>query len=445
MSGIFTSLAVMMSPRGLEAAGHGAGLGGAVFLGILVLAALSSICTARSMDKLSSGELRATPVDRVAFGFLDAARFFTLTVLAVSWLGIAGYAVNEIFISSFPNLAASFIILGLAVWSCFLSKKYAGDLFGGTLTLAFVFFIYVAVMVNQPVSGGMGYPTELPELFSPLLPAVITEVGPVGWLHLIFLGVFAFVGFDLPLVFENKWSRAVPAVFMIFVAFGLFVWAALLVKTPEELLNSTVPHLAVAGQILEGNGRLLMGGTIVFATFAAICALFRLFGHKVRGVLAEDYSRYATGGAAVFIGAIIAIMLVNGWAGKDELESLIAAGLCFWFGSYALIDLLGIIAMRRAGRFYLPRFLTLGLHLVAAAVCCLDIEFLNYFLYAVGCLAVAGIVLGFTMKEYCDYPPLEEVESEDEIDPESEESEEVQSNPVQDDSEDEELNIVSYK
>ena len=32
----------MMSPRGLEAAGHGAGLGGAAFLGVLVLAALFS-------------------------------------------------------------------------------------------------------------------------------------------------------------------------------------------------------------------------------------------------------------------------------------------------------------------------------------------------------------------------------------------------------------------
>ncbi|NDV21494.1 APC family permease [Desulfovibrio sp. JC022] len=446
MSGIFTSLAVMMSPRGLEAAGHGAGLGGAAFLGLLVLAALSAICTARSMDKLSSGELRATPVDRVAFGFLDAARFFTLTVLAVSWLGLAGYAVNEIFITSFPNLAASFTILGLSVWACLLSKKYSGDLFGGTLTLAFVFFIYVAVMVNQPVAEHMGYPTELPKLFSPLLPAGFVEAGPFGWLQLVFLGVLAFVGFDLPLVFENKGSRAVPAVFLILVAFGLFVWAALLVKTPEELLSSTVPHLAVAAQVLEGKGRLLMGGTIVFATFAGLCALFRLFGHRVRGVLAEDYSRYATGGAAVFIGAIITVMLVNGWAGKDELESLISAGLCFWFGSYALIDLLGIIAMRKAGRFYLPRFLTLGLHAVAAAVCCLNIEFLNYFLYALGCLAVAGVALGFTMKEYCDYPPLEEVsEDNSEEESDSEEGEEVKNDAVQDDPEDEELNIVSYK
>ncbi|MFW5497814.1 MULTISPECIES: APC family permease [unclassified Maridesulfovibrio] len=447
MNGIFTSLAVMMSPRGLEAAGHGAGLGGAAFLGVLVLAALSAICTARSMDKLSSGELRATPVDRVAFGFLDAARFFTLTVLAVSWLGIAGYAVNEIFINSFPNLGASFTILALAVWSCFLSKKYAGDLFGGTLTLAFLFFVYVSVMVNQPVTGGMGYPTELPGMFAPLMPAGLAAAGPIGWMQLIFLGVFAFIGFDLPLVYENKGSRAVPAILLVLVAFGLFVWAALLVATPEDLLNSTVPHLAVAAQVLEGKGTLLMGGTIVFATFAGLCALFRLFGYKVRGVLAEDYSSYAVGGAAVFLGAIIAIMLAKGWAGKDELESLISAGLCFWFGSYALIDLLGIIAMRRARRFYLPRFLTLGLHVIAAAVCCLHIEFLNYFLYTIGCLAVAGIALGFTMKEYCDYPPLEEVESEDESESSSnsEEGEEVQSDAVEDDPEDEELNIVSYK
>ena len=47
------------------------------------------------------------------------------------------------------------------------------------------------------------------------------------------------------------------------------------------------------------------------------------------------------------------------------------------------------------------------------------------------------LLSGFTMKEYCDYPPLEEVEPED--------GEEIQSDPVEDDPEDEELNIVSYK
>ncbi len=451
MSGIFTSLAVMMSPRGLEVAGNGAGLGGAAFLGILVLAALSAICTARSMDKLSSGELRATPIDRVAFGFLDVARFFTLTVLAVSWLGISGYAFNEIFISAYPNLAASFTILGLAIWACCLSKKYSGDLFGGALTLAYLFFVYVAVMVNQPISGGAGYPTELPQMFSPLIPAGFFEAGPMGWLKLIFLGVLAFVGFDLPLVVENKGSRAVPAIFLVLVAFGLFAWAALLVKTPEQLARSTVPHLSVAGQVLDGKGRLLMGGTVVFATFAAICALFKLFGHKIRGAIAEEYSGYASGGAALLLGGIIAVMLGTGWAGKDELESLISAGLCFWFGSYALIDLLGIIALRRARKFYLPKFMTFGVHAVAAAVCCLNIEFLNYFLYTVGCLAVAGIALGFTMKEYCDYPSFKEDESVEDSDgdsedgEESQEGEENQSDPVEDDPEDEDLKIVSYK
>ncbi|NDV25111.1 APC family permease [Desulfovibrio sp. JC010] len=449
MSGIFTSLAVMLSPRGLEAVGHGAGLGGAVFMGLLVLAALVSVCTARSIDKLNSGELRATPVDRVAFGFLDAARFFTLTVLAVSWLGIAGYGLNEIFLSSFPNLAASFTILAVAVWACFLNDKYAGDLFGGSLTLAFLSFVYVAVMVNQPVAGGMGYPTSLPEFFTPLFPAGLLEAGPVGWMQLVFLAVLVFIGFDLPLVFENKSSRAYPAIFLILVAFALFSWAALLVETPEGLLGTTVPHLKVAGHVLEGKGRLLMGGTIILATFAAIFGLFQLFGQRVRGVVAENYSRYAAGGAAVFIGGVIAVMLAKGWAGKDELESLISAGLCFWFGSYALIDLLGIIAMRKAGRFYLPRLLTLALHAIAAAVCCLHIEFTNYFLYAVGCMAVAGIALGFSMKEYCNYPPLEEAEeaeAEPVFDPETGEIiEKEQSDPVQDDPEDEDLNIVSYK
>ncbi|WP_319761603.1 APC family permease [Maridesulfovibrio sp.] len=444
MSGIFTSLAVMLSPRGIEAAGYGAGLGGAAFMVMLVLAALVSVCTARSMDKLSSGELRATPVDRVAFGFLDVARFFTLTVLAVSWLGIAGNTVNEIFLSLFSPLAASFFILALAVWACFLCKKYAGDLFGGSLTLAFVFFLYMVIMVDQPGSNGMGYPVQLPQFFSPLLPAGLAESGIMGWLQLVFLSVLAFIGFDLPLVFENKSSRAYPAIFMILVVFALFSWTSLLVETPDGLLESTLPQLKVAAHILNGKGVLLMGGTIIFATFAAIFGLFQLFGHRLRKIVAESYSGYAVRGAAVFVGVIVALMLANGWADKDELESLISAGLCFWFGSYALIDLLGIVAMRRAGRFYLPRFLTLGLHLIAAVVCCLNIEFSNYFLYAVGCMAVAGAVLGLTVKDYCDYPPLEEVDHDDLPSEDSEESESEQSDPVHDDPEDEELNIVSY-
>lgn len=438
MSGLFTSLAVMMSPRGLAVAGTGAGTGGLAFIAVLVLAAVASLSTARSMENLSTGRIRATPFDSFTFGLLDAARLFTLPVLAVSWLGIAGYAVNEIFFLWFPNLAASFLILIMAVIACIVSEDNRMNTFTLSLTLAFSAFVYIALMATQPVGAGIGYPTVIPPLFTPIVPESMTQGDPLVWLHLVFLAVIAFLGFDLPLAFERKAGRALPAVLMILVAFIVFTWGGLLVETPETLTKTFVPHLLVAKKVLGHGGRAVMGGVIVLGTFSALFAFFRIAGERVKGIVADEYSSHATMGAAVVMAVVIGVLLATGWAGEDALESLISAGLCFWFGTYALIDLLCLIGVRRAGGGIAGLGLGLvamSLHAAAAAMSAMHIEFPSLFYYSLGGMAVAGIVLGFGY--YRDMAPVKEID-------ESQESESGEIVEQEDESQDESLNIVDY-
>ncbi|CCO22123.1 APC family permease [Maridesulfovibrio hydrothermalis] len=445
MSGLFTSLAVMLSPRGLTAVGNGAGFGGVAFMAALILAAAASLYTARSMEALGTGAKRATPFDGFAFGLLDAARLFTLTVLAVSWLGIAGYAVNEIFALWFPNLAASFLILGLAAGACFLTDKSGTDLYGGCLTLAFCAFVYVAIMATQPVGAGIGYPSVVPQFFSPFMPQALEMSGYLGWLDILFLAVLVFAGFDLPLVFENKSSRVVPAVILILGAFLLFIWGALLVAVPEKLADTYVPHLMVARNVFGEGGRLLMGSTIVLGTFAALFSFFQILGHRLKGIITEEYAHHAPRVAAVVLAIVLGALLATGWAGEDALESLISAGLCFWFAAYTLIDLLNIIAIRKAGGRPLIALPVMFIHLIAAIASGMYIEFPLFFYYALGAMTVAGLVFGVSYYrsgiELSKEQALVKTESVDEnSDDSGQKNEQSDDEPVA-----EGLNIVEYK
>lgn len=449
MSGLFTSLAVMMSPRGLAAAGNGTGIGGVAFLGVLALAAFASIVTARNMESLGTGKVRLTRADNFVFGFLDSARLFTLTVMAVSWLGIAGYAVNEIFFLWFPNLGASFLILALAVIACIIADENGMDVFTICLTLGFCAFLYVAVMSTQPADSGAGYPTVVPGMISPVVPESLISSGPFGWLQLLFLSVFVFIGFDLPLAFENRARRAIPAVLLALLAFAAFGWAALLLDSPDRLAETTVPHLLMAGQGLGELGRCLVGGAVILISLAGVLGFFMLAGKRIESVLTEDYRKYATKGAAVLIAIIIGVLLATGWAGEDALESFISAGLCFWFGTYALIDLIHLAGLRRMRRglfSFLPGLMAAFVHAGAAAYCALHIQFPEHFYYSLGGMAAAGLVFG--VGSYLESKPLiaeieareaAKAEEENDIDEENESEEAVP------DTEDDALKIVDYK
>lgn len=441
MSGLFTSLAVMMSPRGLTAAGNGAGIGGVAFMVLLAVAAFASLYTARSMEALSTGKKRATPFDSFAFGLLDSGRIFTLTVLAVSWLGIAGYAVNEIFFLWFPNLGASFFLLALAFSACLFSSDEGMDMFTICLTLGFAAFIYIAVMATQPLNTGIGYPTSIPAVFSPLVPEAMLQSDLMGWLHLIFLAVLCFIGFDLPLAFENKTRRAIPAIIMILAGFIVFSWGALLLESSEVLSNTFVPYLKVAKVVWGEAGRAVMGGTVVLGTISALVAFFQIAGRLVKGVVAEPFTHHATRGAAAVLTLVIGVLLVTGWAGEDALESLISAGLCFWFGTYALIDLLYLIGKKRAGGGFLSSvvsFVTFLLHGTASGVSALNIEFAMHFYYALGAMFVSGLVFGISY--YRKDAPLRAAQAEERVLEGDGESKDDGNN----DEVDEKLNIVDY-
>lgn len=397
MSGLFTSLAVMMSPGGLAAAGEGTGLGGAAFMAVLVISALASFFTARGMESLGSGKVRATGFDSFVFGLLDSARLFTITVLAVSWLGVAGDAVSGIFLPWLPHLGASFLILGLAALCCLIADENGADVFGICLTLGICTFVYVAVMSVQPADSGAGYPTVIPPVFPLSLPDGLSSAGGLGWLQLVFLAVFVFLGFDLPQAFENRSGRAVPAILLALLFFLVFSWTAQLLTGPAELSESPVPYMLVAELGLGELGRYLMGAAVILLTLAALLGFFRLVGKRMETVLVEEYRPHAPKAAAVVVSVLVGFMLGSGWVAADAFKSFVSAGLCFWFGTYALTDLLYLIGVRRAGggkMHLLFGLVVLALHVAAGAFCVLHIEFPVHFYYSLAGMGVAGIVFG---------------------------------------------------
>ncbi|WP_320169090.1 APC family permease [Maridesulfovibrio sp.] len=443
MSGLFTSLAVMLSPTGLAAAGNGAGAGGVAFMAALAVAAFASFFTAAGMENLGSGKIRATPVDGFVFGFLDSARLFTITLLAASWLGMAGNTVSEIFAPWMPAQAAGFILLGLTVISCFIADENGADVFTFCLTIGVCAFIYVMVMSVQPADSGAGYPTTIPALFPTALPENLSTSGMAGWLQIIFLAAFAFAGFEMPTAFENKAARVIPAVLLALIAFILFCWSALLIVPAGELAESSTPYLLVAGSGLGELGKYLTGGAVVLATVAALLGFYMLAGKRLESILAEDYQMHATKGAAVVLAVAVGLLFGTEFEAETTYETMLAAGLCFWFGTYVLTDLLHMSGKMRTGR-KISALITdipgLLLHTGAAAFCIMSIELHALFYYALGGLAVAGIIFGLGTG-IC-YRPAPEITDESEFD---EYDQTLDSEETAPESEDESLNIVDYR
>lgn len=398
MYGLFAALAVMLSPRGLTLAGNGAGTSGVVFLGFLVLAAVLSVCTARSIAAapFTTGALKRWYFP-FALGLLDASRLFALVMLSVSWLGLAGYALNEIFAPWYPNLGASFTLLAIALGACFIPADNGKWLFSTALTIALLSLVYVTTMATQPADTGYWYPTVVPPLFTPLFPETLTA-SAAPWLQTGLLSLLAFIGFDLAVAPGKKATRALPAIIILLLTFGLFTWGALLLVAPERIAESFVPHLTVARKTFGNTGRVLMGLTIVLGTLAAVLGTFRILGQRLACLVKREHAPRWQQAVAVCMALSIGGLMGTGWAGEQALETFIAAGVCLWFIAYALFDLGAILVHRSNGTIAPLSVLAFCLHLFAAGMMAYHAEFIRHFLYAAGGIAASGMILLFLHK-----------------------------------------------
>ncbi|WP_051676977.1 hypothetical protein [Maridesulfovibrio frigidus] len=381
MHELFIPLAVMLSPRGLTLAGNGAGQGGIVFAGLLILMAVLSLRSARSMGMLTSYDFKyANEVCPFIVGVLDSARVFALGAILVSSLGIAGYAVNEVFALWFPNLGASFLILALAVSACFLPVGKGRYVFIGSLGISVCSFLYVAFMTTQVSEPGFAGPWD-----------VVPAGGITSWLNIIFLAVLAFIGFDLAFKSKLRDNPSLPSIVVTALAFILFLWGALLIVSPDKIADSYVAHFKVARIALGSTGRILMAITVVLGTFAATFGVFRVLGSRLANRMCKGESQ-----SRKIVGTILAVTvggaMATGWAGEPALDSLIAAGLSFWFIGYALVDLVDVIASRKAGLFPFLSALAFVFHVFAAIMSFHLAEFQSYFGAAFGGMLLVSFV-----------------------------------------------------
>ncbi len=378
---LFIPLAVMLSPRGLTLAGNGAGQGGIVFAVLLVLMAVLSLRTARSMTMLQRYDHKyARNFSPFIFGVLDSARVFALGTLVISSLGIAGYAVNEVFALWFPNLGASFLILALALAACFMPTGKGRYVFIGSLAISVCCFFYVAFMATQVADSGFAGPLD-----------VFPAGGITPWLNITFLAVLAFIGFDLAFKSELNCNTSFPSIVVTALAFILFLWGALIVVSPDKIADSYVPHFKVARIALGSTGRILMAITVVLGTFAATFGVFRVLGSRFANLTCKGESQ-----SRKIVGSIMALIvggaMATGWAGEPALDYLIAAGLSFWFLGYAVVDLVDVIASSEAGAFPFLSVLAFVFHVFAAIMSFYLAEFHSYFGAAFGVMVLISFV-----------------------------------------------------
>jgi len=399
MPGIFAALAVMLSPRGLTVAGNGAGIAGVAFIGFLLLAGVLSFRTAQSIATIpaTNGKLKHWYFPFV-LGLLDAARLMALTVFSVSWLGLAGYALNEVFLHWYPNLAASFTLLAVALGSCFIPNDKGKFLFGAAILIALGAFLYLSSMATQPADTGLWYPSVVPLMVPVLVPIDFMSNGAMPWLQALFLSLLAFIGFDLSLNPGQNSTRTLPALLIIFVVFSLFLWGALLVAAPEKLSSSFVPHFRVARAVLGDTGRVLIALTVVLGSLAAVMAVMRNLGYRLAALCNRASHPRWKQAVAVVLSIVMATLLATGWAGEDALEAFIGAGICFWFAAYALFDLGNIIAFRKVGKTPPLSILAFLLHCFAAGMAIYTTEYPVHMLASVGGIAFVGFILMFLHK-----------------------------------------------
>lgn len=335
MHDLLLPLTIMLSPRALEAAGHGTGLGGLFFLLCLALSGGTAWSSIRSMHGMMSRE-----VHRLGMGMQAAVYTGAFFTLGASYLGLAGYAVNEIYFRWYPNLGASFSLLLLAAILFLFAPRIVRPLIGAmgataALLLMYIFAHSIGIYETEDLSAALNH----------LWPS-ITEIGIC-----LYTAGFALLGADL-LCDSRRSGQAGFLLLLGTILVGSFSWACLTVISPEKLSETTIPHVILGRKVLGQTGRYLMGGVILCASFGgtlllasksaqALCAIFRKKNPHHSGTIKAF---------TIILCLTLAFLLAMGFAGEPMLETAISAVVCMWFSTYALFDTAKIFSQRTSGK-----------------------------------------------------------------------------------------------
>lgn len=323
-------IGVMLSPETLVLLGNSAGYNGGLFYLTVALAAAVSILSAYSifhpghgLPERNEAALLAEVVGRLpAAALVLSARLGVTLLAATSVLVTAGFAFNEIFLYWFPNFGFAFLLLGLIMVCNLVHASWAAT---------FQLLLVACALSSFTVLLSTG-------LFSSPAVALAAHGDQFPSLAAASAAVLLFLGFDLIMESRLK-NKMLPAVGAICVTLVLFLlWGAISRQfvSAASLVESTVPHLKAAREIMGQNGRLLMGVVVICGAAAAVNGLFLYMGHTARNLAALDLlptfkkeytlARLTT----VLMSAAIGFFMMSGLAGDENLSIYYRGALLLW-------------------------------------------------------------------------------------------------------------------
>lgn len=159
------------------------------------------------------------------------------------------------------------------------------------------------------------------------------NVGRIG-LNTYFLPLLLFIGFDLGFIVWNKPDQKHPGKYNIVLAgiifmcalFILWGYVSLKYVPAEKLINTSIPHMIAAKNILGDSGRFIMGIIVISGSLAAIHALFTIISKQSSLLMKTNRlpENVKISKLIIIITAlIIAGMMAGGMAGDEVLETFI--------------------------------------------------------------------------------------------------------------------------
>jgi len=290
---------------------------------------------------------------KTVIGTLPAFFPFFVKIIAIIFLSTgllvsSGFVFNEVFLYWFPNFGFAFVLLGLLLGLQFLPDKvvsylqigFAGIPIAGLLILIIAGFIQADQLIHYN-------PEDI-------------EYSINGTrLNTYFLPLLFFIGVDLGFTIWNKSDQKHPgkynilfaAVIFMCIVFILWGYVSLKYVPAEKLIQTSIPHMIVAKNILGNPGRFIMGIIIISGSLAAIHALFTIISRQSSLLLNTNMLPKSILRPKIIIFSlafIVAGMMASGMAGEEELETFILASLILWLMSYAMISLSHIIILTRS-------------------------------------------------------------------------------------------------
>ncbi len=278
-----------------------------------------------------------------------AARLGVFLFFGVSMLALSGYAFNEIFWATFPNLLFSFVLLALLAGFAFWGEEALAQLtLWSTLVAVMLLLILLAVAI-----AALGRPD-----------AGLAQGPSLSWAGIAGLASLAplLLGFEAGALLSLRRGRHRRAVYIpLGIGLGMLLLTAaafLLWVDVGRLADTTVPHLTMARRAFGTEGRMLMGGAVILTTVAACGALLLLLQQALGYWLRPDGAACPVGGnapstdaaaaprgflsrlkaslPALAACAAVGALLAMGYGGEPILEDLLGGALALWLASYAL-------------------------------------------------------------------------------------------------------------